>query len=222
MAQEHAVRKAYDDELWDLRDMVLRLGMFAHDMLVRAMEALVTQNVDLAWEVRRSDNVADELDREVERVALRLLTLQQPVARDLRAITGSLRVATDLERVADYAKDIAKVTIETADAPFYKTLEDIPLMGLKVTEMVQSSVRAFAERDLEMAVEVARTDEQVDAIWKGLGPELIAAMQQDPGLTFQATHLLLVGRYLERIGDHVVNVAERVTYIETGRVEHLI
>jgi phosphate transport system protein len=222
VADEPKVRKAYDEELWDLRDTVLRLGTFAREMLTRAMDALTTQNTDLAWEVRRSDNVADELDREVERVALRLLALQQPVARDLRAITGALRIATDLERVADYAKDIAKVTLELATAPYYKPLEDIPLMGARAAEMVQAAVRAFAERDLDLAVEVARMDGEVDVIWKRLGPELVETMQQDPTLVLQATHLLLVARYLERVGDHVVNVAERVSYIETGRIEHLV
>lgn len=223
MAPENPeTRKTFSGALSELRDLVLQMGTFVEDMLSRAMQSLVTQDVELAAEVRRSDDVADGLDLKIEACCTRLLALQQPLARDLRAVIAAVRMSSDLERIGDYAKDIAKVTLRLSGAPYYKPLEDLPRMARQAGEMIRLAIRCFVDRDLELARRVAEMDKAVDALWSSLRDELIAAMGREPSLVLQATHLLLVARYLERVGDHTVNVVERVAYQETGKVGHLI
>jgi phosphate transport system protein len=215
-------RKTFNGELSELRDLVLQMGTFVEDMLGRAMHSLVTQDAELAEEVRRSDDIADSLDLQIEACCTRLLALQQPLARDLRTVVAAVRMSSDLERIGDYAKDIAKVTLRLSGAPYFKPLEDIPAMARLDAEMIRLAIRCFVSRDLDLARRVAEMDEGVDELWAKLRDELIAAMGRDPSLVLQATHLLLVARYLERVGDHTVNVVERVAYQETGKVGHLI
>ena len=166
------VRSAFREELWELRDTVVRMGCFVESMLARAMEALVNQDADLAQEVRRSDDVADGLDLEIEQVAMRLLALQQPLARDLRAIAAALRMGADLERIGDYSKDIAKVTQRLAGRPYFRPLEDIPLMARHAGEMVRLAMRCFVDRDLELAQQVADMDARLDELWEALRLQL--------------------------------------------------
>jgi phosphate transport system protein len=223
MAPENPeTRKTFSGELSELRDLVLQMGTFVEDMLSRAMQSLVTQDVDLASEVRRSDDIADTFDLQIEGCCTRLLALQQPLARDLRAVIAAVRMSSDLERIGDYAKDIAKVTLRLAGIPYYKPLEDLPRMARLAGDMIRMAIRCFVDRDLETARRVAEMDKTLDDLWAHLRDELIAAMGRDASLVMQATHLLLVARYLERIGDHTVNVVERVVYQETGKIGHLI
>jgi len=212
-------RSSYRHNLDDLRNTVLRMGAFAEGMLSRAMQALVNQDVELAREVHRSDDVADDFDREIERTAISLLASQQPVAGDLRSILGALRIATDLERIADYAKDIAKVTIAVAPTPWFAPLEDTALMGEMACELLRQALRAFADQDLVLAHKVAADDEKLDELWHKLWAQLNLRMAGDPEVISQATYLLLVARYLERIGDHTINIMERLNYMETGKLE---
>lgn len=214
---EAEIRTAFRSELSELRDTVLRMATFVEEMLARAMDALVRQDHDLAEEVRRSDDVPDTLDYQIEEMAIRLLATQQPMARDLRTIAASVRIAADLERIGDYAKDIAKVARRLHQEPYFWPLEDIPLMGRKTGEMLRMAVRCFVERDLDLARRVAEMDDEVDELWDRLRDQTMEHMRADPKHVFQATHLLLVARYLERVGDHTVNVVERVNYMETAR-----
>lgn len=212
-------RSSYRQDLDDLRNTVLRMGAFAEGMLGRAMQGLVNQDVDLAREVHRSDDVADDFDREIERAAIVMLASQQPVSGDLRGILGALRIATDLERIADYAKDIAKIAIAVAPTPWFAPLEDTALMGEMAGEQLRQALRAFADQDLELAHKVAASDEQIDDLWHKLWAQLNQRMAEDPKVISQATYLLLVARYLERIGDHTINIMERLNYMETGKLE---
>jgi len=220
--QPGAPRSVFTSELVELHDTVLRMGTFVMSMLERGLQALVEQNLELAEEVRRSDDVADALDIGIEEAALRLLALQHPMASDLRCVAGAIRIAADLERVGDYSKDIAKVARRLHAEPYHWALEDIPLMGRRTHEMIRMALRSFVERDLELARQVAEMDRELDSLWRTVRDQLIGHMRDDPGNVFQGTHLLLAARYLERIGDHTVNVAERVSYMETGRLEHLV
>jgi phosphate transport system protein len=214
-------RQAFRAELAELRETVLRMGTFVESMLERALQALAVQDIALAEEVHRSDDVPDRLDLDVEHAATRLLALQQPMAHDLRAIAGCLRMATELERIGDYAKDIAKTAVRLGSKPYFKPLDDIGRMGRRVREMLRLSLRCFADSDVELARQVAEMDRGVDEIWHLLRDELMERMRSDAQLVDQAAHLLLVARYLERAGDHAVNLVERVNYIETGRLEPL-
>lgn len=216
---ESGFRSSYRHQLDELRNTVLRMGTFAESMLARAMEALVKQDTDLAREVHRSDDVADDFDREIERAAINLLASQQPVSGDLRGILGALRIATDLERIADYAKDIAKITIAVGAEPWFAPLEDTARMGEMAGEQLRQALRAIADKDLQLAHQVAADDEQLDLLWRKLRAQLHERVIQTPEVVAQAMQLLLIARYLERIGDHTVNLMERLNYIETGRLE---
>lgn len=212
------IRSEYREKLARLREMVLEMATFVDGMLSRGMEALQQNNSDLAEEVRLSDDVSDALNYGIEELAINLLALQQPMARDLREITAAIRIATDLERIGDYSKDIAKVARRLRGEPLYWPLEDIPEMARLVATMLRKAISAFVDRDAEAARGLAHDDEAVDVIFKRVTEQLMDHMREDPRYVFQATHLLFVARYLERIGDHTVNVGERVVYMETGRL----
>lgn len=222
MTTDPGFRSTYREHLAQLRNTVLRLGTFSADMLTKAMTALERQDLALAAEVRRSDDVADSLDREIEKASIAMLASQQPVSGDLRLILGALRVATDLERIADYSKDIAKIALAVGGEPWFKPLEDLARMGTLTAELLRQALRAFADGDLDLARQVAARDEEIDDLWHKLWEELNEKMQSQPRIIPQASHLLLVARYLERIGDHTVNVLERLNYIETGQLGHLV
>ncbi|NSW55906.1 MAG: phosphate signaling complex protein PhoU [Armatimonadetes bacterium] len=212
------IRSEYREKLARLREMVLEMATFVDGMLSRGMEALQENNPELAEEVRLSDDVSDALNYGIEELAINLLALQQPMARDLREITAAIRIATDLERIGDYSKDIAKVARKLRGEPLYWPLEDIPEMARLVADMLRKAINAFVDRDVESARSLADDDEAVDIIFKRVTEQLMEHMRQDPRYVFQATQLLFVARYLERIGDHTVNVGERVVYMETGRL----
>lgn len=216
------LRETFEEQIEQVQVDVTRLASFVNEMLANAMRALVEQDEALADRVIMDDDVADDLDLHIEQECMRLLALQQPMAKDLRIIGTALKVIADLERVGDYAVDIAKSAKTLADEPYFKALVDIPRMGEITIGMTRTAARAFVNQDLELVKQVIEQDDEVDRIWYHLLDELIEYMRGDPDLVLQATHLLLVARYLERCADHVVNVAERVAYMETGRFEDLV
>ena len=215
------IRETFEEQIEQVQVDVTRLASFVVEMLNDSMRALVDQDVALADKVILDDDVADELDLHIEQQCMKLLALQQPMAKDLRIIGTAMKIIADLERVGDYAVDIAKSAQTLADEPYFKSLIDIPRMGAITIEMVRTATQAFVKQDLDLVREVVERDDEVDEIWHHLLDELVGYMQRDPDLILQATHLLLVARYLERIADHVVNVAERVSYMETGKFEDL-
>lgn len=214
-------RSLFSADLADLKATLRQLGECAVEMLEDAMEALVNQDYDLAEAVRKRDRLADTLDRKVDEDCTTLLALQAPVASDLRTIMGSARIATDLERVADYAKDIAKVARRLSGEEYFWPLEDIPAMAQSCAAMGRLSLAALDDVDEDLARKCAGMDREVDAKWSVLREQLICHMEQDRARVRQAAQLLLVARYLERIGDHIVNVAERVHFIATGELRSL-
>lgn len=215
------MRERFADEIDDAQSKLTELASFAVEMLALSMQALVNQDEKLADQVIHMDDVADDLDMEIEQACMRLLALQQPMAKDLRVISTAMKISGDYERVGDYSVDIARSARALASEPYFKPLVDIPRMAEITEEMVRDSAAAFVNHDLELVHKVVAQDDEVDLMWYALLDELIGLMEQDPSITRQATHLLLVARYLERIADHVVNVAERVSYMETGRFEDL-
>jgi len=215
------IRETFEEQIEQVQVDVTRLASFVVEMLADAMRALVEQDEALADKVIMDDDVADDLDLHIEQECMRLLALQQPMAKDLRIIGTAMKVIADLERVGDYAVDIAKSAKTLAEEPYFKTLIDIPRMAEITIGMVRASAQAFVKQDLNLVREVVEKDDEVDRLWYRLLDELVDYMQRDPDLILQATHLLLVARYLERIADHVVNVAERVSYMETGQFEDL-
>ena len=215
------LRETFEEQVEQVQVDVIRLATFVTEMLADAMRALVEQDEALADKVIRADDVADDLDLHIEQQCMKLLALQQPMAKDLRIIGTALKIIADLERVGDYSVDIAKSVKMLADEPYFKALIDIPRMGEITIEMTRTAARAFVNQDLDLVRQVIDQDDEVDRLWYHLLDELVEYMRSDPDLILQATHLLLVARYLERCADHVVNVAERVAYMETGRFQTL-
>ena len=211
-----SIRTGFAGQLAELHSLVQEMGAFVSQMLDDSIQALLTQDASLAEDVRERDNVADELDERIETLATRLLALQQPMAGDLRAITASLKIVTDLERIADYAVAIARVAASLAGEPYFKPLEDTTRMADLVKEIVRQSLEAFDRNDVAFAKQVRDSDKAIDQLWNKLEAELIDWMKREPRVVEQATRLVLVARYFERIGDHAKNITERVAFRETG------
>ncbi len=221
MAQRGQTRATFDAQLRDLEQELLKMGTFVEQMVADSLRALTAQDVELAEEIIRRDDIADQMDIEIEERCMRLLALQQPMSRDLRTIATGLKIISDLERMGDFAVDIARIAKLLAGEPYFKPLVDIPRMSELAKKMVRDALTAFVRRDLQLVRQVCADDDAVDRMWHALRDELMDFMRKDPNLVTQALHLLLVARYLERIADHATNVAERVDYMETGTLKQL-
>jgi len=214
-------RQAFDEQLAELEQRLLRMGEFVETMLEKAGRALVTHNTKLAKEAIAADDTADDMDLEIEQHCMRLLALQQPMSRDLRTIGTVMKVIADVERIGDYSVDIAKTAIELAQTEYYKPLEDIPQMVEITRWMLRQALEALVAHDLTLVAKVIERDDEVDRLWYRIREQVEEVMQARPEVVPQAVALLLVARYLERVADHTVNIAERVAYMETGRLEVL-
>ena len=220
MTQAEA-RKAFDEELNKLQEDLREMGLVVEEMLGKAVQALANQDVKLADETIKMDDIVDRYNLDIESRALRLLALQQPMARDLRTIAAAMKIITDVERAGDYAVDIAILARKLAGSPLFKPLEDIPRMAQMVQEMLRETLKAFRSRDLKLVQHMISLDDDVDHLYHSLYDELVGYMKEDPKLTDQAVGLLLVARYLERIADHITNIGERIYYMETGELKEL-
>ena len=214
-------RQAFEEQLEQLERRLLEMGTFVEAMLEKAVHALSEHDVNLAREVIEADDTADEMDLDIEQHCMRLLALQQPMSRDLRTIGTVMKVIADVERIGDYSVDIGRTAVQLAQTEYFKPLVDIPRMAGMVRGMLRRALEALVKRDLDLVRRVVEQDDEVDRLWYRLRDELEEAMQKRPELVPQAVALMLVARYLERIADHTVNIAERVAYMETGRLETL-
>jgi phosphate transport system protein len=214
-------RTHYEEELETLRHLLLKMGSQVDEMVAKAMDALTQQDVPLAEAVMTNDDVVDDLDIQIETQCMRLIALQQPMARDLRLIGTALKIITDLERIGDHAVDIAKVARKLARDSFYKPLVDLPRMNVMVRGMLHDALAAFVTHDLSLVDSVVDADDEVDDLFHQIRSELHTAMERSPNLVVQASYLLFVAHYLERIADHTVNIAERVYYVETSSLAQL-
>lgn len=214
------MRTSYLEQLKELNLQLLKMGAMVQDIIETAVQALAKQDLDMAKKVYELDDKIDELELNIEHECMKLLALQQPMAKDLRVIGTIMKIITDLERMGDYAVNIAKVTLDIGNEPLIKPLIDIPRMAKLTEDMAKKSLDAFMKEDIILAEEVAHDDEAVDQIYEDIYTELIGMMIEEPSIIKQATNLLFIGRYLERIADHATNIGERVIYMVTGeRVE---
>ena len=213
------MRNRFDRQLKKLNDELIDMGSMIEKSIEKALVSLVTQNVEKAREVIAYDLEIDRQEREIESLCMKLLLQQQPVARDLRLISSALKMITDMERIGDQAADIAELAIFMAEKPYIKELKHITQMGQETMVMVVTSVDAFVEKDLEKAQEVLTHDDIVDQLFDAVKSELIEMIHQDKEIGEQATDLLMVAKYFERIGDHATNIAEWVIYSITGEHE---
>lgn len=214
-------RVAYIQSLKELQEGVLSLGSMVEKAIGRAVEALRTQDVDLARKVIDGDAPINEARWQLEENAILLIATQQPMAGDLRRITAVMHIAVELERMADHAEGIAVLTLRTADEPLLKPLVDIPRMASIARELLLEALEAFVENDAERARQIARRDDEVDRLYEQVYRELLTFMISDPATITRATHLLWVAHNLERIADRVTNICERVVFVVTGQIEEM-
>jgi phosphate transport system protein len=213
---DHTV-KAYAEELQHITAEVVRMGGLAEAQVADALEAFARRDAAMARAVVERDSRVDALQKEVERRAIRLLVLRQPVASDMRQTISAFKVAMSLERTADLAKNIAKRSLQLADiVPDLKLMEAIDRMGRLVLSRLKEVLDAFADNEIERAIRVWMQDDEVDEHFESLFRELMKAMRDDPTKVDYCAHLLFVAKNLERIGDHATNVAEIIHYIVTG------
>lgn len=211
------IRQSFRDELAALEQELLQMGTLTGTMLGNAVEAIHQNDVALAETVLAQDDNVDEMEQRIESQCIRLLALQQPMARDLRQVESALKVITDLERIGDHAVDIAKIARKLTQEFYLKApLVDVGPLAEMARAMLAQSLQSLVRHDLTLAVQVCDDDDKADAAFKSLREELLALSQAEPSRIFPASYLLLVAVYLERIADHATNIAERAYYIETG------
>ncbi|MBY6275718.1 phosphate signaling complex protein PhoU [Symbiobacterium thermophilum] len=215
------MRSALETQLRDLNRDVLQMGRLVSGMVEKAVRSLAQQDAALAQQVIDQDDEVDRMLIAIEMRCLQVMALQQPMARDLRAVGSSLKVVTDLERVADHATDIAEVTVKLAGEPLIKPLIDIPRMADLAQQMVREALEAFVQQDEAAARTMIARDHDMDALYRAVFDELVEMMERDPGVVRQATYLLHVAGWLERIGDHATNLGEWIIYQLTGELNDL-
>ena len=212
---EHLV-KSYDQELKKLRNMMTQMGGIVESQVAQAADAIMQRDVASATRAVEEDPKVDALEREVETFVIRLLALRQPVAGDLRQIVAALKITGDLERIGDYAANVAKRSIVLSQFSLPYSLAGLAHMARMVQGQLKSIIDALGANDADMAVEVWRSDQVVDDIYNAIFRELITYMMEDPRNITPCTHLLFIAKNLERIGDHATNIAENLYYAVKG------
>jgi phosphate transport system protein len=212
---EHLV-KSFDNDLKRLRDMLTEMGGIVESQVAMAAEAIMNRDSSAATRAVEEDPKVDALEREVEQFVIRMLALRQPMAGDLRRIVGALKITSDLERIGDYAANVAKRSIVLAQFSLPFSLAGLAHMAVMVQGQLKSIIDALGDNDADKAVEVWRSDQVVDDIYNAIFRELITYMMEDPRNITPCTHLLFIAKNLERIGDHATNVAENLYYAVKG------
>ncbi len=212
---QHTV-KAFDEDITKLRGLIAEMGGLAEAAIGKAMESLVKGSSTLAQAVIERDARIDALEAQVDRLAVRVIALRAPMADDLREVIAALKIAGILERIGDYAKNIAKRTGRIAGQDGFGPFPLIPAMAEIAAEMVHDVLTAYAARDPHLAMEIVERDAKVDAFYDSIFRNLVSHMMEHPESVGTAAHLLFVARNLERIGDHATNLAEQVYFAATA------
>jgi phosphate transport system protein len=212
---DHTV-KAFDEDITRLRGLIAEMGGLAQLAIGDAMQALISGDEKLAGEVVERDRKLDELESEVDALAIRTIALRAPMADDLREIIAALKIGGVLERIGDYAKNIAKRVGDIESRAKFEPLTLLPAMADIAAAMVHDVLTAFAARDPVLAREVIERDAKVDAFYDSIFRNLVSYMVENPATISSAAHLLFIARNLERVGDHATNIAEMVHYSAVG------
>jgi phosphate transport system protein len=212
------IMKAYDDDLAALRSMLASMGGLAEEQLAKAIEALVKRDTRLADRVIRADEKLDEMETAIEEKAVLTIAKRQPMAKDLRNIMVAIRIAADLERVGDLAKNVAKRSHAISDVLPRRLAVGLKRMGEMTQAQLKLVLDAFATNDDVKAMDVWRQDEDIDALYNSIFRELLTYMMEDPRMIGVCTHLLFAAKNIERIGDHATNIAENIYYFVHGKV----
>lgn len=206
------MRSKFDEQLRQLNLEMTDMDNMIEKAIQDAMEAFFSQNVDKAKQVMENDELVDRAQKNIESICFQLLIQQQPVARDLRTITAAMKMVTDMERIGDQAADISELTVVMADKPYQINTDHIKKMAAETILMLRKAVEAYVERDMDKANEVISHDDVVDQLFVKVKADLIEVIQKKTESAEHAADLLLVNKYLERIGDHATNIAEWVIF----------
>lgn len=210
------IRSRFDRELDLLNSELIEMGNLVESAIKIAITALKEQNVELAKRIIKEDNEIDDMERKIEQRCLKLLLQQQPVAKDLRFISSALKMITDMERIGDQAADISEIAIGLAGQTYLKELVHIPQMADVAIEMVKTSIDSFVRRDIELVKKVISYDDKVDELFDIIKDELVDLIRENIEYKEQVVDLLMIAKYLERIGDHAENIAEWVYFAIEG------
>lgn len=214
-SQEHTV-KAFDQDIGQLRGLISQMGGLAEAAIGNAMLALQRGDHDLAQQVRVDDKKIDALQHEVERAVVRIIALRAPMANDLREVVAALKIATVVERIGDYAKNIAKRVPQIESEHRIDPISTLPAMARMASDMVRDALDAFAARDPDAAIAICERDDALDDFYDSIFRTLVTYMVENPKTISQCAHLLFVAKHLERIGDHATNVAEMIHFAAHG------
>lgn len=213
------VRHEFQKELNRLHKDIIKMGSFIEESISNMIEALKTQNTELANQVIANDDVIDDMERKIEEECLMIVARQQPIATDLRDIASILKIVTDLERIADHCEDISEYVIKLADIEPVTSLDLIPRMAENVKSMITDTIDAYIRKDLELAKEIIDRDDIIDQQFYDLVDKLVRLMEEDSSLARTCTNYLFIAKYLERMADHSENIAEWIVYFITGKIQ---
>ncbi|MEK7245002.1 MAG: phosphate signaling complex protein PhoU [Pseudomonadota bacterium] len=217
MTADHIV-KSFDQDLRRVDTIIAEMGGLVETQFAAAIEAMLQRDVERAERIIAADERVDELERELDRSVITLIALRQPMADDLRMLIAALRIGGAIERIGDYARNIAKRTLALAQAPPVAPAQTVARLGELVLEMLRNALDAYLTRDVAMADDVRRSDHDADAMYTSLFRELLTYMMEDPRNITSCTHLMFAAKNIERIGDHITTIAENVIYLVSGDV----
>ena len=211
------MRNRFDTQLMELNNELIAMGALCENAIASSVKALLNGDVKLAASAIRIDQEIDRKEREIESMCLKLLLQQQPVAKDLRRISAALKMITDMERIGDQTSDIAEIIISSKGVAATDEIHVIGTMASEVSKMVRNSVTAYVNRDLELAQSVMKADDEIDQYFEEVRDEMIDFIKEEKGENGKRIFdLIMVTKYLERIGDHATNIAEWVEFSITG------
>lgn len=217
-----SIRTNFSHSISSLQEQILEMATCADTMVADSVRALIEGDVEFVRQIVQRDDIVDRLDIEIEAQCLNLIALQQPVARDLRVIGTALKIITDIERIADYAVDIAKIGRRIQrNNEIYRPLVDLPQLTMLTRDMLRNALQAFIQHDLALVEKVIQDDDAVDNLYHEMREYLTHVITTDSSKGLVALNVMFASKYLERISDHVVNIAERVYFIEKGELHQL-
>jgi phosphate transport system protein len=211
------VRENFQLQLEEMKQAIIQISRLTEEALLQSVEALKTQDLDKALEVIENDNRINVLEDEINDMAILLIAKQAPVASDLRRIIAAIKISSDIERMADFAVNIAKSTIRIGKQELIKPLEELPKMAKHAINMLTAATKAYVEEDVALAKELADMDDYVDETYGKIIKELLELMTKNPEHLSQISQLLFVCRYIERTADHATNIAESIIFLVKGK-----
>jgi len=214
-------RETLDKRIQELLDNILTLGSIVEQAILDSVKALKQRDLELAQKIYDGDKKINKRRYKIERATVTVIATQQPLAQDLRKMASIMEVAGELERMGDYAKGIALITLRLGNNPPIKPLIDVPKMSELTADMLHRALGAFINTDVETALEIPKEDDQVDHLYNQVYRELLTYMMADPSTIDQATLLLWVAHNLERVADRVTNICERTRYVATGKLKDI-